>query len=377
MKKTLLTLLLIGTMFCGLAACDAPKQANADMDTPVSTKAPTKAPTATPTEVLTATPSASATKQDAADYTTDVTGWFYQPETEDPFFLLLNTIGARKYGTAGASLSRESASEALMELSRTGLSDESLRSYLSGMSATQADFFSFQWQMAMKDALVSDSVIAMDELITALLSEFKVSDVWKENPELEPFTEWTEGKTILPLPVTFDSESMDDCTLAVSFEQGDAYVDDAGIMRLKVKVYTYDLYDMVDIARMEEGDTILLRGEEVVITSLTRTPTGAVEINGGLDNGGYELSASGESTVFFEIGYSDVKAYYELSEAVLRVSTEFVFYDNMDLDKGEVIYYPGDFLTDGADILYYFTPNNTTIIIEDGQIIAMNRAYTP
>ena len=40
------------------------------------------------------------------------------------------------------------------------------------------------------------------------------------------------------------------------------------------------------------------------------------------------------------------------------------------------MYYPGDFLTD-AGIQYDFRANNTTIVIEDGQIIAMNRSFTP
>ena len=44
--------------------------------------------------------------------------------------------------------------------------------------------------------------------------------------------------------------------LAVSLEEGDAYVDDAGIMQMDVKIYTYDKYDMVDISGLKEGDVI-------------------------------------------------------------------------------------------------------------------------
>ncbi|MBP3592992.1 MAG: hypothetical protein J6J44_00545 [Lachnospiraceae bacterium] len=169
---------------------------------------------------------------------------------------------------------------------------------------------------------------------------------------------------------------LDNCTVAVSFNKGDAYVDDNGIMQLKVKVYTYDLYDMVDIALLKEGDTIILRGEEVLVNSLVRTEHGSVQINGGLDVGGYELITN-ENTVYFETGYSDVKAYYELGEATLPVSESFTFTDKMDLDKGTVTYYPGDFLADEAGIFYSFTPDNTSIVIQDGQVISMERIYTP
>ena len=55
----------------------------------------------------------------------------------------------------------------------------------------------------------------------------------------------------------------------------------------------------------------------------------------------------------------------------------FKFVDASDLDKGEVTYYPGDFLTEDAGIIYNFTPNNTSIVVEDGQVIQMTRIFTP
>lgn len=197
--------------------------------------------------------------------------------------------------------------------------------------------------------------------------------------EAEPTVESTAApaaKTVAPLPVTIDMANLDNCSVAVSFNKGDVYVDGNGAMQLKVKVYTYDLYDMVDIALLTEGDTIILRGKEVPVTSLIRTESGAVQINGGLDAGGYELITN-ESTVYFETGYSDVKTYYELGEATLPVSADFIFTDKMDLDKGEITYSSGDFLTDEAGIFYCFVPDNTTIVIENGKVIAMERTYTP
>ena len=79
-----------------------------------------------------------------------------------------------------------------------------------------------------------------------------------------------KGKIISPLPVTIDLNQLDNCTVAVSFEEGDAYVDDTGIMRLDATIYTYDLYDMVDISLLEEGDTIVIRHQEVSVKNLER-----------------------------------------------------------------------------------------------------------
>ena len=189
-------------------------------------------------------------------------------------------------------------------------------------------------------------------------------------------TETAEAAKISPLPTTIDMNALDNCTLAVSFEEGDAYVDDTGAMQLDVTVYTYDLYDMVDIANLKAGDIIVIQGNEVAVETVETLESGLVFINGGMENGGYDLWHN-DSGVYFEHGYNDAKSYYALGEATIRVSTEFEFVDSSDLDKGEVIYYPGDFLTDNAGILYHFVPNNTSIVVEGGQIIQMTRIYTP
>lgn len=101
-------------------------------------------------------------------------------------------------------------------------------------------------------------------------------------------------------------------------------MDDTGKMQMKVKVCTCDRYDMVDISVLKVGDTIVTHA----------------------------------------------------GEATIRVSADFKGYDNSDPEQGEVIIYPGDFLIGGvAD--YNFTPYNTTIRVEGGQIVEMNRVYTP
>jgi hypothetical protein len=164
--------------------------------------------------------------------------------------------------------------------------------------------------------------------------------------------------------------------VAVSLEKGDAYVDDTGAMQMDVTVYTYDLYDMVDIASLKEGDIIVIREQEVKVTSLEQNDYGTILINGGLECNGFELF-NNDSGVWFESGYNDVKSYYEIGKKTIRVSPDFEFYDSSDLDKGEIIYYPGDFLTDDAGIVYHFVPDNTSIVIENGMIIKMYRKYIP
>lgn len=198
-------------------------------------------------------------------------------------------------------------------------------------------------------------------------------------PEAVPGTtaaaEPTETKTIVyPLPDT-TMENMTDAVLSISLEEDKAYVDDTGKMQMDVTVYTYDKYDMVDISALKAGDTLVTHTGDVEIFAVEQDPSGTVRINGGLDKGGMDL-VTDDSGIFYEAGYNDHKNWYETGYATIRVSVDFIFTDNADLEQGEVIYYPGSFLV-GEVTNYDFTPSNTTIRIAEGQIVEMNRVYTP
>ena len=186
-------------------------------------------------------------------------------------------------------------------------------------------------------------------------------------------SELTASK-ILPLPDT-SMDNLSDAILSVSLADGDAYVDDTGKMQMDVKIYSYDKYDMVDISMLKVGDILVTHSGEVEITALEREESGTVLINGGLDENGFALITD-ETGIFYESGYNDVKNWYEIGQATIRVSVDFEYRDTSDLEAGEVLYYPGSFLI-GEVTDYNFTPYNTTIRVEDGQIIEMYRVYTP
>ena len=183
-----------------------------------------------------------------------------------------------------------------------------------------------------------------------------------------------DARTISPLPDT-TMENLTDAILSVSLDEGNAYVDDNGRMQMDLKIYTYDKYDMVDIAALNVGDTLVRHSGEVEVTSIEENESGRICINGGLENDGFDLTTD-DSGIFYETGFNDAKNWYEIGEATIRVSTDFKGIDNADLELGEVIIYPGDFLI-GAVTNYDFTPYNTTIRVEDGQIVEMNRVFTP
>ena len=192
----------------------------------------------------------------------------------------------------------------------------------------------------------------------------------------EASVEMVEEVVISPLPSTIDVNALDNCTVAVSFNEGDIFVNEAGETQLKVTVYDYDLYDMVDIANLKEGDTIMIQGTEVLVESMETLESGLLFINGGMENGGYDLWHN-ESGVYFEHGFNDAKSYQPIGEVTLKISENFEFIDGSDLDKGEVTYTADDFLKEGADVIYNFVPHNTSIVIENGEVTRVNRRYTP
>lgn len=195
-----------------------------------------------------------------------------------------------------------------------------------------------------------------------------------QEPTVESTAPTTAKKTIQPLPNTTTGD-VTDAILAVSLEEGDAYADDQGIMQMDLTVYAYDQYDLVDIATLDVGDTIVRHSGAVTVTSLSQDESGTFFINGGLDNGGFDL-VTDDSCVFYEKGYNDAKNWYAVEAVTIRVSVDFEGKDYADLELGEVILYPGDFLV-GQVTNYDFTPYNTTVRVEAGQIVELTRRYTP
>ena len=182
------------------------------------------------------------------------------------------------------------------------------------------------------------------------------------------------AQIITPLPDN-TMDNLTDAILSVSLEEGRAYVDDTGKMQMDVTIYSYDRYDMVDISMLKVGDTLVTHTGEVEVLTLEQDAYGTVRINGGLDEGGLDLAAD-DSGVFFESGFNDHKSWYKVGAATIRVSVDFLFTDSADPDQGEIIYYPGSFLI-GEVTNYDFTPYNTTIRVEAGQIVEMHRRYIP
>lgn len=201
-----------------------------------------------------------------------------------------------------------------------------------------------------------------------------VIDTIVENPIIQETVENTVN-TVKPLPSVIDINNLTDCTLPVDLLN--LYFDeDSKELIMQVNLYEQELYDMVDISLLKVGDSIETDGNTIEIHSLETTDLGTILINGGLDVGGYELITT-DNTVYYSIGYSDIKTYRNIGEVELVASDDFLYYDNSDLDKDGVIYNIDSIINSDTEIDYNGTRHNLAIEIVNGEVLSMTRSYIP
>ena len=182
-----------------------------------------------------------------------------------------------------------------------------------------------------------------------------------------------EAKRVEPLPESLDVNALTDATIAASFGVADISEKD-GKTEITLTVYDYDIYDMVDIAQLAVGDTIVVDGKDMVVTS-REDKDGFVTINGGLEQGGVDLT-SDDSGVYYAVGMDDAKSYHELGKITVPVVDGFVLTDNSDLEHPDETYAASD-LAKLAASEPGFTANNTLATIEHGELTVLARSYTP
>lgn len=182
-------------------------------------------------------------------------------------------------------------------------------------------------------------------------------------------------RLIAPLPSAIDINNLQDCTVPAAFSP-----DDFDWMggNLTMNVYSKDLYDAVEIATMQAGDTLIYDSGRMVIRMIEERD-GGLDINGGLDEGGCCL-AGNEGGTCVARNWDTHATYTRLGKAEVALAEDFVIIDC------------GDFPTDPADTirtgqkLYIekmktsrpdFFQLNTRVTIENGMVTGIDRRWIP
>lgn len=230
-------------------------------------------------------------------------------------------------------------------------------------------------QTADTSSIVSESIVGSadqktDESITG-------ETVSTEETGSSTETESAADK-IMPLPETIDIDNLTDCQVAASFKPGDITKNDDGSLSVRFEVYDYELFDAVDISKMKVGDTIEILKKDIEIKSKEENDYGLIAINGGFEEGGYDLYPEGGGT-YCTTTVDDSRDYYSLGTATMKTTKDFRFVDQSEDPQAAGKEYDAD------DFLNKFTSDNTeydpyytrVLISTDGEIKEINRIFVP
>ena len=185
---------------------------------------------------------------------------------------------------------------------------------------------------------------------------------------------------VTPIPSAFDPVNLEDCIFHVSFTNDDIELNDKGVLVLHMTVWEQELFDAADITGLKAGDTLVVRGEDIAVSSVENAD-GIIHVNGGVENGGISLSPSESGGTFCEtnaeVAEYDV-SYTSVAQLVLPVDADsFVYTDSSDLERGEKTYLADDLLTMKDDADFSCTAMNGTAHIVNNQVVEITRVYMP
>ena len=181
------------------------------------------------------------------------------------------------------------------------------------------------------------------------------------------------AKIITPNNPEIDIFNLADGIYPVAFEPA-ALADGA----LTFTVFWEDTFDIVEISQLAPGDTLYV-GDTVVDVETVEQDDGDLLINGGLDEGGVTLRAYDEDNCWRAVLEDDYHTYFNWGETTLPVSDGVTFTDDWDIEKDPVTVTGAEAVAEAISTteMDAFSPLNTTVRVEDGQIVEIVRVYMP
>ena len=207
----------------------------------------------------------------------------------------------------------------------------------------------------------------------------KTGNVWLSNAIEFDNSTAPSAKTVAPQVVDVDPNALADGEYPVAFDRGDILSGATGIYMNAVHIFSMDIYDIVDVNTLTAGDTLVVSGEAIPVTSVERRD-GDVLVNGGLDGeNGVVLGPIDEDSNGYRVWLeSDLPTYTELCVTTLVLADNAVFNDSWNIEADPVkADYDGIVSAIAESENDYFNQYNTTIRLEDGKVVEINRVYVP
>ena len=203
-------------------------------------------------------------------------------------------------------------------------------------------------------------------------------DKWLSNTVT--FEAPTSAKTVAPGENDIDVENLPDGTYPVAFQNGDVLQGASGVFIMAARIFTLDTYDIVDVHTLAEGDTFLMRNEEIPVTSVEFDEDGYVLINGGYDfenDTGVTLAPVEESNCYRVVMEDDIGTYTDHGVTTLTLDPSAVFVNASDLEAGEVTVAYDDLAAAIQALELDFNPVSASVRIENGKVVEIRLDYQP
>ena len=180
---------------------------------------------------------------------------------------------------------------------------------------------------------------------------------------------------IKPLPSGIKLGAIKNATVPASFTANSFYWAEGD---LSFDVWAEDLYDAVEVTQMQEGDTLVYKGQKIIVQTID-DESGVLAINGGLENGGAYLKAY-EGGTFRGLQFDDHSTYTRIGSVDMPLA-----YDFRIIDCGEQYTDKYDTITKGQKLYIDsiqsvrgdFNYLNTRIMIENGVVVEITRRWIP
>jgi len=184
-------------------------------------------------------------------------------------------------------------------------------------------------------------------------------------------------KTVAPVSVALDVNDLPDGAYPVAFDRGDVLGGSTGIYMNAVHIYTQDWYDPTEVENLKVGDTIIVEGEEVPVLSLEETEYG-IAVNQEQDARAFYLVTGEDFNGYTLQGLNDLTTFTEHGVTTLVVDPSAAFTDAWDIESEPVtVGYEGIVEAMQTSENDYFVPYNTTVRVENGRVVEINRVYVP
>jgi hypothetical protein len=187
-----------------------------------------------------------------------------------------------------------------------------------------------------------------------------------------------EPKTVAPRACDMDVNHLEDGIYPVAFDRGDVMKGASGIYMNAVHVFSEDMYNFTDLEALKAGDSIIVNGETVLVDTIEIEIGDVAKINGGALKGGIDLVPVEEGDIWRFCGDDDISAYTDQGVTTLVVDPSVTYTDRSDIEADPVnADYEGmvDAMMAAQDDT--FDQYNTTVRIEAGKVIAIDRVFRP